>query len=451
MQATSIRTSLSAGCRSPVLVAIFIAGLFFYCAGFGLRTPFGYDDITNITVAWQAPLHQLLLALLVPFTTFYRPAGSAVYRLLFDIFGLNPLPFRIFVYALLLINLYLVYRLAQRLSRSAEIGAFSALLYTFHTRLSLIYLNNGTLYDVLCATFTFLTLLYYIGIRQSGRRLNRWQWLKLLALFICAINSKEMAAIVPVLLLLYELLFESKREYLPALICGALTIISALAKTHSGSPLSGNPGYAMTFTAMQVLQHSQKLMNDLIYAKGRGWSIAQVLTAWLGLIVISAIVRKRHLWFFVAFALLAPLPVLFIPYRGFFVMYLPYAGWCMAAATLLRPPKIHPAIPFLLAAAFIATRPRPILNDPAHDIIANTETDLRQLNVSLPKGANILFLHDRFPSTVWGANMTTRLFYRDPTLNVDTPAHMDHPPVLSGYDHVFDYVDGRLTVVSGTR
>jgi hypothetical protein len=446
LPATSIRTLLNAGCRSASVVAIFIAGLFFYCAGFGLRTPFGYDDITNITVAWQAPLHELLLALLVPFTTFYRPAGSAVYRLLFDLFGLNPLPFRIFVYTLLLLNLWLVYKLASRLSRSPEIGALAAFLYTFHTRLSLIYLNNGTLYDVLCATFTFLTLLYYIGARQQGQRLSPLQWLKLLALFICAINSKEMAAIIPVLLLLYELLFESKRQYAPAVICGALTILSALVKTHAGSPLSNNPGYAMTFTAAQFLQHSQKLMNDLIYAKGRGWSIPQVLAAWLALIAIAAVVRKRHFWFFAAFALLAPLPVLFIPYRGFFVMYLPYAGWCMAAATLLRLPKIHPAIPFLLAAAFIATRPRPTLNDPAHAIIADTEADLRQLNLPLPKGASVLFLHDRFPPTVWGANMTTRLFYRDPTLNVDTPAHMDHPPVLAAYDHVFDYIDGHLKI-----
>ncbi len=448
MQATSIRTSLSAGCRNPVFVAIFIAGLFLYCAGFGLRTPFGYDDITNITVAWQAPLHQLVVALLVPFTTFYRPAGSAVYRILFDLFGLNPLPYRIFVYTLLLLNLYLVYAMARRLSGSYEIGAIAAVLYSFHSRLSLIYLNNGTLYDVLCATFTFLTLLYYIGVRQAGRRIQRWQWLTLLALFICAINSKEMAAVIPVLLLLYEGIFESKRQYLPAVVCGALTILSGLAKIRAGSAFSGNPGYVMTFTGSQFLAHSQKLMNDLIYAKGQGWSVAGVVFSWLVLIAIAAIARKKYLWFFVAFALVTPLPVIFIPYRGFFVMYLPYAGWCMAVAAILRLPKIHPAIPFLIATAFIATRPRPTLNDPAHDIITATELDIRQLNLRLPKGASVLFLHDRFPPTVWGSNMVTRLLYRDSTLLVDAPAHMDHPPVVSDYRYILDYVDGKLKVVT---
>jgi hypothetical protein len=34
-------------------------------------------------------------------------------------------------------------------------------------------------------------------------------------------------------------------------------------------------------------------------------------------------------------ALLTPLSVIFIPYRGFFVMYLPLAGWAMFAAALM--------------------------------------------------------------------------------------------------------------------
>jgi hypothetical protein len=128
----------------------------------------GYDDVMNTDFAWEPPLPKLALGLAVPFTTFYRPVGSLVYRVVFDIFGLNPSPFRIVVYAFLLLNLFLVYKLAQRLSGSREIAALSALLYTFHGRLAAIYLNNGTLYDVLCATFTFFTLLYYVGVGRLG-------------------------------------------------------------------------------------------------------------------------------------------------------------------------------------------------------------------------------------------------------------------------------------------
>src|ERR1035441_3570093 len=109
-----------------ILITALFAGFFFYCAGFGLRTQFGYDDVMNIDFAWEPPLKSLAFALVNPFTKFYRPVGSLIYRVIFDIFGLNPLPFRIVVYGFLLLNLYLVYRLALRLSRSEEIAAMSA-------------------------------------------------------------------------------------------------------------------------------------------------------------------------------------------------------------------------------------------------------------------------------------------------------------------------------------
>jgi hypothetical protein len=469
----------------PVLIALLFAGFFFYCAGFGLRAHLGYDDIMNTDFAWEPPLSKLALGLAVPFTTFYRPVGSLVYRVVFDIFGLNPSPFRVVVYGFLLLNIFLIYQLARRLSGSREIAAMSSLLYTFHGRLAYIYLYNGTLYDVLCATFTFLTLLYYIGVRQAGRSIQGWAWLKFLALFICAINAKEMAAPIPLLLLVYEWLYHKPTsmrpaslrrwvfgEGLPALICGALTIMAARYRMGAGSPLYGNPGYAMTFTLTQFLEHSRKLMTGLIYAKGRGLSVPQLLVIWLLVPAIAAAARKKFLWFFVWFALLAPLPVVFIPYRGFFVMYLPLAGWAMFVAALLvggrnwlwthlwkRQPLSSNAFEpervflFLLVAFLVAWIPRHDREselgriDPAQQIIRETRRDIVRLNEPLPKGAKVIFLHDRFPADAWGPLMMARQLYRDRTLSVDRPTMMNHPPNLADYDRVFDYVDGKLAVV----
>jgi hypothetical protein len=55
--------------------------------------------------------------------------GAAAYRILFDIFRLNPLPFRIPVYSFLLLNAWLAFRLAKRLSGSGEIGAVAATVH----------------------------------------------------------------------------------------------------------------------------------------------------------------------------------------------------------------------------------------------------------------------------------------------------------------------------------
>jgi hypothetical protein len=471
----------------PVLIALLFASFFLYCAGFGLRTHFGYDDVMNIDFAWEPPLQNLALGLAVPFTTFYRPVGSLVYRVIFDIFGLNPSPFRVVVYGFLLLNLLLVYKLAARLSGSREIGAMSALLYTFHGRLAAIYLNNGTIYDVLCATLTFLTLLYYIEVRQAGLRIHGWAWLKLLALFICALNAKEMAAAIPLLLLVYEWLYYGPvsirprplagwlfGEGLPALICGALTVLAARSRLGEGSVMHASVYYAMTFTVAQFLEHWRRLMSGLLYVPDPGLNIAQMLSLWLVAIAIAAVARKKFLWFFVCFAWLAPLPVIFIPYRGFFVMYLPFAGWAMFAATLLvrgrnwlwahvwkRAPLSPNAFEperiflFLAVAYFVASVPQYDsaselgFRDPSQQIVRATRRDIVGLNEPLPKGSRLLFLDDRFPPDAWGPLMMSRQLYRDRTLRVDRPSMMSQPPNLSDYDRVFDYVDGKLAVVGG--
>jgi Dolichyl-phosphate-mannose-protein mannosyltransferase len=455
-------------------IAFLFAAFFFYCAGFGLRTHFGYDDVMNIDFAWEPPLRDLALGLAVPFTTFYRPVGSLAYRVIFDIFGLNPSPFRVVVYGFLLLNLWLVYKLAARVSGSREVGAMSALLYTFHGRLAGIYLNNGTIYDVLCATLTFLTLLYYIGVRQAGGRIQGWAWLKFLALFICALNAKEMAAAVPVLLLVYEWLYHKPVSMRPALVCGALVLLAARSRAGEGSVMHGNVYYAMTFTGAQFLEHWRRLMSDLLYVPNPGLNIAQMLAVWAVVIAIAAVARKKYLWFFLWFAWLTPLPVLFIPYRGFFVMYLPFAGWAMFAATLLvggrnwlwahvwkRPALSANAFEperiflFLAVAYFVAVAPRHDsaselgFQDPAQEIIRAMRRDIVGLNEPLPKGARLLFLHDRFPPDAFGPLMMSRQLYRDRTLWVDRPAMMSQAPNLSDYDRVFDYVDGKFAVVGG--
>jgi hypothetical protein len=454
------------------VIAFLFAAFFFYCAGFGLRTHFSDDDVMNIDYAWEPPLQKLVLGLAVPFTTFYRPVGSLVYRVMFDIFGLNPSPIRVVVYGFLLLNLWLVYRLAVRLSESREIGAMSALLYTFHGRLAGIYLNNGTIYDVLCATLTFLTLLYYIGVRQAGERIHGWGWLKFLALFVCALNAKEMAAAIPMLLLVYEWLYHRPVSIRPALVCGALVLLAARSRVGEGSVMHGNVYYAMTFTGAQFLEHWRRLMSDMLYVPGPGLNIAQMLFVWLAVIAIAAVARKKFLWFFVCFAILAPLPVIFIPYRGFFVMYLPFAGWAMFAATLLvggrdwlwahvwkRPPLPPNAFEperiflFLAVAYFVAWVPRHDsaselgFRDPSQQIIRAMRRDIVGLNEPLPKGARVLFLHDRFPPDAWGPLMMSRQLYRDRTMWADRPTMMKEPPNLSDYDRVFDYVDRKLAVV----
>src|SRR3954451_19131902 len=124
---------------AAALVSLLIAGFCLLCIWPGLTPGFDGDDLMNLNFCWQPPLRTLVIANLVPFTSFYRPAGGAYYRLCLALFGWHPAFFRTVTVGLLLLNLLLVYKLAHRLSGSREVGALAALLYTFHGHLQHIY------------------------------------------------------------------------------------------------------------------------------------------------------------------------------------------------------------------------------------------------------------------------------------------------------------------------
>jgi hypothetical protein len=147
-------------------------------------------------------------------------------------------------------------------------------------------------------------------------------------------------------------------------------------------------------------------------------------------------------------------------------------GWAMFGASLLvggrnwlwthiwkRPPLSSNAfeperiVLFLIVAYVVWLLPRRDSAselgkiDPAQQIVRETRRDIVRLNEPLPKGAKLLFPHDRFPADAWGPLMMSRQLYRDRTLSVDRPTMMNHQPNLADYDRVFDYVDGKFAVV----
>src|SRR5690348_14295165 len=91
-------------------------------AGDGFRSDFIPDDMMNLYSAWTLPIGDCLQANLLFFTNSYRPLGLLFYKLLFELFGLNPFPYRLVCLTLLLINLGLLYLFSKCLSPSTEIA-----------------------------------------------------------------------------------------------------------------------------------------------------------------------------------------------------------------------------------------------------------------------------------------------------------------------------------------
>lgn len=235
--------------------------------------------------------------------------------------------------------------------------------------------------------------------------------------------------------------------------------------------MHGVSAYSMNFSLNQFVMHSSRLMNNLVYADRDGFmTYKHLILMWSGFIVAAAIARRKYLWFFLALALLGPVPVVFLPWRGFFVMYLPLAGWVLVIATLLKltldwlinffgmqhwrytaqAAKISLFLVLGLAITQIRrldANPYLIPHDPSWQAIRQMRDDILSLNAPVPKGARLLFRHDRFPADAWGPLMMSQLLYRDRALSVDRPTMMKVPPDEASYDRVFDYVNGKLTVV----
>ena len=179
--------------RNAILATLAIAGIFLGFAGDGLRAYFTPDEMMNFYGAWFRPLAESR-----------RPVGDLIYRGIFAAAGLNPLPYRMVCYALLAANLGLLYALCRRLSGSPEVGALACLLGAYHAHLADLYYSSDTLYDLLYFFFYFSALLLYIALRRRG-----WYWqLLILALYLLAMGSKEMAVTLPVFLFLYDLIYD---------------------------------------------------------------------------------------------------------------------------------------------------------------------------------------------------------------------------------------------------
>ncbi len=429
--------------------ALLLAAWFLARTWRGLLVYFQGDDAMNLYQAWILAPWKIALANLTPFTAVYRPFGTAVYRSLYAIFGWHPLPFRILVYALMLLNIGLLYRLARMLTGSAEIGVLAALIGSYHPRLIDLYLNGGAIYDVLCYTFSLLALIAYMGGRPA---------LFLIA-YVLALNSKEMAAAIPLLALIYDGIYRKRAGSVAAWTALGATGLAFVIKK-SAPAFAHVPDYWLHVSVRQFFATTRPLLSQLWLLPENALNTTESVLIFALMWAIAAARRSKPLLFAAAFATLAPLPINFITYRGFFVMYLPLAGWAIFLATSLmgvrewfwrRHLQRHAAgslapdygFAILLFAGLLFSVQS---NDPyrSFDRIDPSQANLRTLAEALPQAVpgRVLLLHDPFPRDVWDPVFVVRMHYRNPDLMVDRVAGPSQQPSGRRYDLVLDY-DGQ--------
>ena len=438
------------------------AGLFFLAFAYpGLRAYFTGDDFMNLQKMhgyFSTSPASVALEVLNPLSSSYRPMGGLFYRVLYASAGFHPLPFRCACFALLLVNLWIAYRLLRFLSGSGEAALLGTLVLSYHAEMYGLYFNTGTIYDILCFTFVALAATLYVRCRRKFGGMAWQGWAGLLLLDLLALQSKEMAWTLPAILLLYELLYfwparqcRLPASLAPALATGLLTLAPLFPRILGRTGLTSSPLYHPSLSPAYFLTNCAHYWSLIFYAPDR-IGVKAMLAMWLAMAPAAALLRSRAMWFGLLFWIVAIAPVAVIQPRGGYVLYLPMLGPALYAGVLasrlrelVSTGKVSQVCVFVLLAAGLATahaRHRALY---AETVYRQSQTrdlvvQLRRLHPTLARNAHVLFVADPFADE-WFLGFLFRLLYNDPSLWVDSAAL--HPHART-YEYVFRYAEGTL-------
>jgi len=460
-----------------LLTAAALCAWFVFLIRRGLASWFDGDDMMNLHYYWVHSWPALLKANLMYWSNYYRPAGGLFYRAIYDVWGFDPLPFRIAAFALILADFWLLAAIVRRLTGSHWCVLLSLLLVGIHGCFSPIYFDTGMIYDVLAYAFFWAAFWCYLRVRQAGR-IPGWKELALpLGLFVMALNAKEIAVGLPVAVALYELVWRPPRNWKPAALfrwvwsegrfaaIGALLdIIYIIGKLTGPESYLRMGEYRPHVSLRAYLESSAHFISELSYDHWRlsPWQMAVLLA---GMLAVAAVTRRRCLLWATGFAVIGVLPVAFIQIRGGFAYLVPSVGWAVYVSGLLewladvcvrRRRWLRLALQALVLAALflLLQRPQSVsirmhgeAAQEAQDVFRRFDYQLHALIGTPRRGARILLLSDGAGHNDWDTYFLIRLSYGDQSLTIDRKAVIDeyHMQVdRSKYDFVLDWEYGHF-------
>jgi hypothetical protein len=323
---------------------------FLYFALQSLSAPFRPDDMMNMWQYWHAGWLKAVRASLCFWSSVGRPLGAIYYLPLHSFFDLHPRPYRVVTIALVAAAIPIAYLLGRSLSSSWSIAFLAVFAWCYHPRLSNLVFLNSFIYDVLCNLFYLAALAWYIGIRERDRFLRPLQLCGCLALYICALNSKEMAVTLPVIVLVYELLkyyHQSERQSFfqwirhnasPALAAGLLTAIYFYNKIYGAESwaVQGIEVYIPHYSWRAFTTSNAKFFSDIFYlSPNHVITGGELLAAWALAFLYAFLRRDRMLEVMAFWVVITPLPLAFVTPRGGACLTIVLFGWVMILAKLV--------------------------------------------------------------------------------------------------------------------
>ena len=464
-------------------VALFAA--FWLLAGGYLFVYFSSDDFLILFLS-MGKVGALLRGIIFFWSgDVFRPIGSLLHLGLYSLFGLHAFPFKLLMLLLFTANLLIAWRVASLLLANSSLAALTALLMMYHASskddIWYNFGNSATIFDIVCFTFTYSALWLWLESRKLNRFPSGRTVMLIAGLLILALDSKEIAVALPVIIFLRELFWgglvswnKRRIEWRTVAALGVFTLITLIflvGKSRGASSLLNNPLYRPMFTLHVYSQNMSTYLNQLFYTQ---WFRAG-RTNWFLVagFALAALLRARMIAFGWLWFLISVLPVAFLPGRGGIVLYVPGLGLAIALTDLfrrildfvsvrIRAPfgrHLDPASMPVFAVALVCITGFDWHVKRADDGLAGSVAaqyqsfaeDLRR-DGGIDHGTSLLFLRDPFATDRYDPQFIALLLRKEHNLRA-ARAKLNQallsPVIAAKYDNIFDFANGHLHRISG--
>lgn len=300
---------LFAALTAAGLVIVF--GLMFHGA---YRGYFQDDEIDTLSWAPDLSSVEYAKALITPryLENNFRPVGHWYFHEFGRLVGLSFSPYVVSLQVFHLLNIWLFWLICRRLGVPVA-GAFAgAMFFAFHPAIFEIYWKPMYVYDELCTTFCLISFLAWLHDKWVISFLSFW----------LAYKSKELAVMLPFVIILYEFTLGKRRWkiLLPFVLISLSFGLQGLLKNgHQGHD------YSFAFNLSSFLNtgafYSAKLFAAPLLA--------------IAFVLLAVFQRDRRAWLGLAILFLFFVPLLFLPGRLYpAYCYLPLTGAALAVAVI---------------------------------------------------------------------------------------------------------------------
>ena len=268
------------------------------------------DEIDNLSWTRYGSAFEYVKGALTPrfFENNFRPVGHFYFHAAERVFGLDFPKYVAVLQVFHLMNVWLVWAVSRRLGTSARAAAAGAIFFAFHMALFDAFWKPMYVFDVLCAGLCLGSLLLYMHRR----------WVLSFVAFWLAYKAKELAVMLPLALVCYEMWF-GKRRWMRLAPWFAASLSFGLQGIFM-NPNRDND-YTFRFTPAALLRTSVFYSARLFLVPYAGFVLP--LAAWIS--------RNRRTWFGLAMMTLFFVPLLFLPGRmANAYCYVPFTGLAIA-------------------------------------------------------------------------------------------------------------------------